>query len=117
MRTSAVIFIAIAAIAFANHSYSQTAAIQEAAELQAKYDEKVRLEVLRPHELVVADLNAKFAAALERVQESAQKAGNLDDAYVIKTEKEAVLSGKYMPPQDEAKTPAGPPPPQPVRMC
>ncbi len=106
MGKSAALFTAIAVIVFANHSYSQTAAIPEVAELQAKYDEKVRLDVLRPHELVVADLNAKFATALERVQENAQKAGNLDDAISIKTEKEAVLSGKYMPPQDDAKTPA-----------
>ena len=103
---SAAIVIAITAIVFANSSDSQTAAIPEAAELQAKYEEKVRLDVLRPHELVVADLNAKFATALERAQETAQKAGNLDDAVVIKAEKEAALSGKYMPPQDDAKTPA-----------
>ena len=106
MRKSAAIFIAIAASVFANSSYSQTAALPELAELQSKYDEKVRLDVLHPHELVAADLNAKFAAALERAQEAAQKAGNLDDAVVFKTEKEAVLAGKYMPPQDDAKTPA-----------
>ncbi len=106
MRKSAAIFIAIAASVFANHSYAQMAAIPEVGELQSKYEEKVRLDVLRPHELVVADLNAKFATALERAQESAQKAGNLEDAFAIKTEKETVLSGKYMPPQDDAKTPA-----------
>jgi hypothetical protein len=106
MGKSAAVVIAIAAIVFANCAYSQTAPIPEVAEVQAKYDEKVGLEVLRPHELAVADLNAKFAAALERAQEAAQKAGNLDDAFVFKTEKEAALSGQYMPPQDDAKTPA-----------
>ena len=106
MVKSAAVVIAIAAIVCANCSYSQTAAIPEAAELQTKYEEKVRLDVLRPHELTVADLNAKYAAALERAQESAQKAGNLDAAIAIKEEKEAVLSGKPMVQLDEAKAPA-----------
>lgn len=105
MGKSAAVVIAIVAIVFTNCAYSQTAPIPEVAELQAKYDEKVGLEVLRPHELAVADLNAKYAAALERAQESAQKAGNLDAAFAIKEEKEAVSSGKLMTQLDDAKAP------------
>ncbi|HBJ84843.1 MAG TPA: hypothetical protein DDZ88_13420 [Verrucomicrobiales bacterium] len=102
------ICICFAAIVFTcPAALSQTAVAPEVAELQAKYDEKVKLDVLRPHELAVADLNAKFAAALDRAQEAAQKKGSLDDAFAIKTEKEAILSGKYVPAQDDAKTPAG----------
>ncbi len=83
---------------------SQTAAAPEVAEAQAKYDEKVNLEVLRPHEIAVAELDAKFAAALDLAQEAEQKKGNLEDALAIKMEKAAVLSGKYSPPQDDTKT-------------
>ena len=106
MGKSSAVVIAVAAIVFANWSYSQTATIPEVAEMQAKYEEKVRLDVLRPHELAVADLNAKYAAALERAQESAQKAGNLDAAIAIKEEKEAVSSGRPMMQLDDAKAPA-----------
>lgn len=102
------ICICFAAIVFTcPAAFSQTAVAPEVAELQAKYDEKLKLDVLRPHELAVADLNAKFVAALDREQEAAQKKGSLDDAFAIKTEKESILSGKYVPSQDDAKTPAG----------
>jgi formylglycine-generating enzyme required for sulfatase activity len=97
----------IATIGLATASlFSQQAAPPEIAELQVKYDERVSLDVLRPHELAVADLNAKFAAALDRAQETVQKKGKLEDALAIKLEKEAVLTSKYEPPQDEAMTPA-----------
>lgn len=106
MRKTLRITIVLAAALFASGLFAQTAPIPEVAEVQAKFDEKVRLEVLRPHELAVADLNAKFAAALERAQEAAQKAGNLDEAVAIKGEKEAALAGSYTPALDDAKTPA-----------
>lgn len=106
MRKTSRITIVLAAALFASRLFAQTASIPEVAEVQAKFDEKVRLEVLRPHELAVADLNAKFAAALERAQESAQKAGNLDEAVAVKGEKEAALAGRYTPALDDAKTPA-----------
>ena len=86
--------------------FSQQTAIPEIAELQSKYDERVTLDVLRPHYLAVADLNTKFASALERAQEATQRAGSLEEALAIKTEKEAVLSGKYSPSADDAKTSA-----------
>jgi len=105
MGKSAAVIMAIAAIVFTKCAYSQTASIPDVAEMQSKYDERVGADVLRPHVAAVTDLNAKFAAALERAQESAQKAGNLDDAFAIKTEREAVLSGKYIMPQDDEKTP------------
>lgn len=106
MRKPPRIIIVLAATLLANFSYAQTAPIPEAAEMQVRYEEKVRLDVLRPHELAVADLNAKYAAALERAQDSAQKAGNLDAAIAIKEEKEAVLSGKPILQPDNAKAPA-----------
>lgn len=105
MGKSAAVIMAIAASVFTTCAYSQTASIPEMAELQAKYEAKVGLEVVRPHELAVADLNAKYAAALERAQESAQKAGNLDAAFAIKEEKRAVSSGKLMTQLDDAKAP------------
>lgn len=87
---------------------SQTVSVPgSTSELKTKYDEKVKLDVLRPHELAVADLNTKFAAALERSQEAAQKSGKLEEAIAIKMEKEAVQAGNYTPAADDAKTAAG----------
>ncbi|MBN8418299.1 MAG: SUMF1/EgtB/PvdO family nonheme iron enzyme [Verrucomicrobia bacterium] len=105
MRQTPVVIIALALVGMASPSNSQTVSLPDVAEMQAKYDERVGAEVLRPHEAAVADLNAKFSAALERAQAAAQKAGNLDDAFAIKKEREAVLSGKYLMPQDDDKTP------------
>lgn len=104
-KPSGIVFV-LALLLIAGSATAQTTSIQEAAELQAKFEEKVRLEVLRPHELAVKDLNAKFAAALERAQEAAQSAGNLDEALAVKGEKEAALAGGYTPALDDAKTPA-----------
>ncbi len=105
MKISPARSIALAVFVFVSPvAFSQVAAVPEVAELQAKYDEKVKLDVLRPHELAVADLNTKFAAALERSQEAAQKSGKLEEAIAIKTEKEAVQAGNYTPAADDAKT-------------
>lgn len=105
MRTSSAFCTALAAIAFTYPgALSQVAAVPDLAELQAKYDEKVKLDVLRPHEVAVADLNSKFATALERAQESAQKSGNLEEALSIKIEKESVNAGNYLPATDDDKT-------------
>ena len=89
-------------------AFAQSAATPSVASLQTMYEDKVKLDVLRPHEVAVADLNTKFAAALNRAQEMAQKAGNLDEAVAIKKEKEAVLAGGYSPSAAEGtQTPAG----------
>ncbi len=88
-------------------AFGQSAATSSVASLQTIYEDKVKLDILRPHEVAVADLNTKFAAALDRAQETAQKAGNLDEAVAIKKEKEAVLAGGYSPSATEdTKTPA-----------
>ncbi len=86
---------------------AQSAATSSVASLQTMYEDKVKLDILRPHEVAVADLNTKFAAALDRAQETAQNSGNLDEAVAIKKEKEAVLAGGYSPSATEdTKTPA-----------
>jgi formylglycine-generating enzyme required for sulfatase activity len=88
-------------------AFAQLAAAPSVASLQTMYEDKVKLDVLRPHEVAVADLNTKFAAALDRAQETAQKSGNLDEAVAIKKEKEAVLAGGYSPSATEdTETPA-----------
>ncbi|HBJ85496.1 MAG TPA: hypothetical protein DDZ88_16785 [Verrucomicrobiales bacterium] len=88
-------------------AFAQSAATSSVASLQTMYEDKVKLDILRPHELAVADLNTKFAAALDRAQETAQKSGNLDEAVAIKKEKEAVLAGGYSPSAaEDPKTPA-----------
>ena len=67
----------------------------EAVLLRTQYESKVRADVLKPHELAITDLNAKFVQALEREQEAAQKGGKLEEALAFKAEREAVLAGRY----------------------
>lgn len=108
MKTPSILAIALTMIGLSiNVAFAQTAGVGETASLQAKFEERVKLDVLRPHGLAVADLNAKFISALERAQEAAQKSGKLEEAVAIKTEKEAVLAGNYTPAEDGAGTPAG----------
>jgi hypothetical protein len=108
MKTSPGLIAVITAIGFACvTAFSQEVRGSEAASLRAKYDEKVWLDVLRPHELAVADLNAKFISALERSQDVAQKSGKLEEAIAIKTERDAVLAGNYKPAADVANTSIG----------
>lgn len=96
-----IITIGMCASAFAP---AQDAEVEDPAALQSAFEEKVNLELLRPHGLAVADLNAKFAAALERLQEAAQKSGKLEQALAIKSERDALLSGKYDSAPDDSKT-------------
>jgi len=108
MKFSLPLLVPIVFILLGDVSNAQSASTANAASLQTIYEDKVRLEVLRPHELAVADLNTKFSAALDRAQETAQKAGNLGEAVAIKKEKEAVLAGGYSPSAaEDAQTPAG----------
>lgn len=107
MKFSLPLLVPVVFILLGDVSNAQSASTANAASLQTMYEDKVSLEVLRPHELAVADLNTKFSAALDRALETAQKAGNLGEAVAIKKEKEAVLAGGYSPSAaEDAQAPA-----------
>jgi formylglycine-generating enzyme required for sulfatase activity len=72
--------------------------------LKDDFDAKVKVEVQQPHDAAIVDLNVKYVAALDRALQTAQQAGNLEDAVAIKGEKEAVAFGKGVPATDEEKT-------------
>jgi hypothetical protein len=98
--------LSLAVLVLATTSFCQTAP-QEVSELLKRYNERLRHEILLPHELAVADLNAKLVAALNRAQETAQKKGDLKESVALKTEKDAVLAGGYAPDvQDNAAPPS-----------
>lgn len=58
-----------------------------------------------PHLAVVAELDKKYLARLEREQEAAQQAGNLDGAVAIRAEKKTLAAGGSVPAGDDDKTP------------
>lgn len=103
-KPSAFAIIIMVAMCASASALAQDAAVGDPAALQSAFEEKVNLEVLRPHRLAVSDLNAKFAAALDRLQQAAQKSGNLEQALAIKAERDDLLSGKYDPASDDAQT-------------
>lgn len=63
-------------------------------------------EVGKGHAALVADLDAKYAAALDRALETATKSSLLDDAIALRDEKRRLADRGPMPPQDDAKMPA-----------
>ncbi|MFC5455048.1 formylglycine-generating enzyme family protein [Prosthecobacter fluviatilis] len=103
-KSSAFAIIIMVGMCASASTSAQDADVGDPAALQSAFEEKVNLEVLRPHRLAVSDLNAKFAAALDRLQQAAQKSGNLEQALAIKAERDDLLAGKYDPDSDEAQT-------------
>lgn len=85
---------------------AEDAVSPEIAALQAKFDEKVKLEIMEAHDSAVTDLKTKFLAALERTLEVAKKGGSLEEALTLKKEREAALSGQYSPLSDDPGTPS-----------
>lgn len=73
--------------------------------LKDQFDARVKVEVQQPYEVGLKDLNAKYAATLERAQETAQKSGKLEEAFTIKGDKEAVATGRGIPAADDISTP------------
>src|SRR5688572_24883022 len=62
--------------------------------LRAQYESRVKMTVQQVFDEGLADLNAKYIAGIDRALESAQRDGQLDEAFALKAEKEAVALGK-----------------------
>ncbi|MFZ2280266.1 MAG: SUMF1/EgtB/PvdO family nonheme iron enzyme [Prosthecobacter sp.] len=108
MKIAPLIRVALAIFGLLTASSLSQAVEQAPAEavlLLTQYESKVRADVMKPHELAITDLNAKFVQALEREQDAAQKGGKLEEALAFKAEREAVLAGRYT---GEASGGAGP---------
>src|SRR3954470_6018705 len=105
MNLGAIVLIA-AWLILMPHASAQENLGPEFTALQAQFDAKSKMEAQQPYDAGVVDLNVKYTTALERALESAQRAGNLEDAVAIKSEKEAVSLGKGVPATDGEKSPA-----------
>ena len=96
--------LSLAVVALASTSFCQTAP-PEVSELLKRYNERLKHEIILPHELAVEALNAKLVAAIGRAQEAAQKKGDLKESVALKTEKEVVLAGGYAPDVQDTEAP------------
>lgn len=76
------------------------------AELRAAYETAYRNEVGLAHEAAVADLDAKYLAALDRALAAETQAGRLGGALALREEKQRVESGAELPADDGAAAPA-----------
>jgi hypothetical protein len=73
--------------------------------LKKSFDARVYQDAQQPFDRGTAELNAKYAATLEREFDAAQRKGRLDDAVAIKAEKDAITQGHGVPVKDDAKAP------------
>jgi formylglycine-generating enzyme required for sulfatase activity len=83
------------------------AALNRQAVLQAQFDAKVKADVEDPFQKGLAELNAKYAQAIEQSFKDAQSAGNLKDALKWKEEMDRHGKGEPMPAEDIAELPEG----------
>jgi serine/threonine protein kinase len=75
-------------------------------ELEKAYQAAYATQVGAVHEQAVADLNAKYGAALDRAIAAASQAGKLDEALALRDEKTLVQAQGRVPEQDDAGLPA-----------
>lgn len=93
------------AFCLATHFWlAQGATVNELDNLVSDFDEKIK-EVQSAFEQSVRELNDKYAAAVERQQLTSQEFGRLDEAIALRSEKEAVTSGKAVSTLDDKSTP------------
>ncbi len=70
------------------------------ADLEAKFQAAFERDAGAAYKAQVAKLNTGYVTALDRALAAASKAGNLDEAVVLREEKERMTSGKSLPPED-----------------
>ncbi len=78
---------------------------QDLTTLQQSYDKAVAEKATAPYQAAVAELNAKYSAALDRLTAAATQAGNLDEAIALRDEKKLLLPDGTLP-EDSENTPA-----------
>lgn len=76
------------------------------AAMDAEFQALFRQNVAIAHETSLAELNARYQAALERAQEEAAKRGDLDTAVIFRGEKTRISEGKGVPERDDETIPA-----------
>lgn len=74
--------------------------------LQAQFDNRIRAEVDEPFQKGLAELNTKYAQALNQAFQDAQRAGNLPETLVAKEELLRVTKNDPLPKEDPADYPA-----------
>lgn len=73
--------------------------------LEKQFEARINAEVIQPHQAAVEELNKKYLASLERVQQSAQKDARLDEALAAANEIERVKKGGADAVREDPKTP------------
>ncbi len=71
--------------------------VPELTRLLEAYDAKSKTEVLQSHEAALSNLNANYAAALDRSLTKAQQEGKLEEALAINAEKDAIIQDQAPP--------------------
>ncbi len=89
---------------FITRLHAQTVDEQIAA-ITTQFQEVYDRDLGKPHETAVADLDSKYAAALERALDASTSEGKLDEALKLREEKVRVQERKPIPTSDEATLP------------
>lgn len=92
--------------ATAQQQPAATSAAERLPTLQAQFDNRVRAEVEEPYQKGLAELNTKYAQALNQAFQDAQKAGNLAETLAAKEELLRVTKNEPLPKEDPADFPA-----------
>ena len=77
---------------------------QRLAQLEQQFLAAYETQVGATHKAAVADLNAKFSAALDRSIATASQAGNLDEALALRNERTLIQTSGTVPDEDAADT-------------
>jgi hypothetical protein len=74
-------------------------------EIEARFLSAYERDVGKAHDAAIADLTAKYSAAVQRATAAATQAGQLDEALKLRAEQERVEKQQPLPPQDAADVP------------
>ena len=89
---------------FITRLHAQTVDEQIAA-ITAQFQEAYDRDVAKPHETAVADLNSKYATALERALDASTSAGNLEASLRLREEQARLTEKKPLPSTDPETLP------------
>jgi Leucine-rich repeat (LRR) protein len=94
--------ILLAIMSFAPGLFAQASANTAAkiTEITSQFQTAHERDVSVPHAQSLADLDAKYAAAVKRAFDAATQAGNLDDALKLREEMQRLVAKEALPPVD-----------------
>ena len=105
MLKTRVIFLCLLASTTVSTSLADQNTIPELDALKKEYDSQLNVQIRKPFDTAVADLNQKYTGALNRALDIAKQAGNLDESLALKNEIDRIERGKGVAERDDAKEP------------